>query len=247
MLNLSRPHIQYTSTTHLLIFSFNSFDEIKAGNVDAAAKNVDDCDTNDATATYVFERIRTANKKPKRTTYRLISNRLGPDNDYSTISAKRDANYSVYDTLSDNQSVSPATQISISVAWIYLKDLLSVLADSIGIMVGHKHDAVDVTDKHMHLDNDNDYVDVSNYFNIIDIAANADEFNEKHKLLRQKFLGKFSHPLLLSLSLSLFFSLIHSFDLYLSIYLIFQKKITIVILYIRHRTLVFHLYYIHKT
>lgn len=169
-------------------------DAIKAGNVEATAADnvIDDCGAADATATYVFERIRTANKKPKHSTYtRRISNKLGSDNDYTTISANRDDNFSIYDTVSANRTVHQnAAHIGISVMWIYLKDLLSILADSIGTMVSHKHDTADVTDKHIHSVNDYDHIDSSNYFNIFDNGANADEFNEKHKLLRQKFLGK---------------------------------------------------------
>lgn len=166
-------------------------DALKAGKVGgAAAKNVDDCGANGATATYVFDRIRTANKKPKHTTYRPLSNRLGSDTDYNRISANRDDNFSSYDPMSDNRTDQHVAHIGISVMWIYLKDLLSILADSIGTIVSHKHDAADVPDKYTHLDNDNDHIDSKNYFNLLDNGANADELNERHRLLKQKFLGK---------------------------------------------------------
>lgn len=195
--SIHTSHINTNTHTHTLphisiqVIQTRLIDDIKAGKVGgAAAKSVDDCGANDATATYVFDRIRTANKKPKHTTYRPISNRLGHDHDYNRISANRDDNSSSYDPMSDNRTNQQVAHIGISVMWIYLKDLLSILADSIGTMVSHKHDTADVPDTYTHLDNDYDHIDSINYFNILDNGANADELNDKHKLLKQKFLGK---------------------------------------------------------
>lgn len=162
--------------------------------MDADADKIDDCD-HDATTNYVFERIRTANKKLKHSTLRLISNRLDSDKDYS-ISVNNDDNFSSYDNLIGDKTTTTTTTYTdtFRIIWIYIKDLLTMLANSIGHTNSNEHDTMKQTDNNFEFSGSNgdfDYFDNSNYFNIFDNELNADDFSEKHKLLRQKFLGKF--------------------------------------------------------
>lgn len=181
---------------------------IKAGATDADADSdkVEDCDTDATAKRYVFEQIRSA-KKPlkKRATSkrRLISNKLGSDQTYST--ANYDDHFSSYsydnsnddidtendiDTEEQIKAIETATQLNIHFLWIFLRDLLASIVNTNDNR--NNNDTNENTDNTFELNGDCDYLDDNDLCTVYDgDDSNADEHSQKHKLLRQKLLGNF--------------------------------------------------------
>lgn len=165
----------------------------------------DDADDNnvatDATSNdYVFERIRTAKKTlkhlPTKRRRLINNNRLGTN-------TKNDDNFSNYDT--DYSQTVLHRPMGLNFMWIFFKDLLTAFVstnDNVNVNVNNNDNDIEIdididsnhlTDEHFEYGkmNDCDYLDNTNYFTIYDSELTSDEYSQKHKLLRQKFLGKF--------------------------------------------------------
>lgn len=173
--------------------------------MDADADRIDGSGTDATDNNYVFERIRLANKKQKKASNRrLISRTLDTTEQTSYTQVNNDDNFSSYDYDSernanveydedvDDDAQQPHQSESI---WLYLKALLTNLVDKPNIDQATNeqfnfptHSKVDS----LELENDFDYLDDSNYYNIFDTEWINDENSQKHKILKQKILGNFS-------------------------------------------------------
>lgn len=166
-----------------------------------------DDDADDTTNNvYVFERIRTAKKTlkhlPTKRRRLINNNKLGTN-------AKNDNNFSNYDT--DYSQTILHHPMGLNFMWIFLKYLLTAFVstnDNVNVNVNDNENDIEIeieieiemdidsnqlTDEQIEYSemNDCDYIDNTNYFTIYDSELTSDEYSQKHKLLRQKFLGKF--------------------------------------------------------